>query len=75
VEQGHPEGPEVELACAGGVLDGSPPALGPLIVNGTPLPSGREGGDYVGADKDRDELVASRGAGGAGRDLGFEISE
>jgi hypothetical protein len=75
VEQRHPERPEVELTPAAGVLDRSPLTLGPLIVNGAPLPSGSEGRGSFSADKDRDELVASGGAGGAGRDLGFEVSE
>jgi hypothetical protein len=75
VEHGDPEGPEVELTCAAGVLDGSPSALCPLVVNRIPLSSGREGRCDFGADKDRDELVASRGTGGASRDLGFEVSK
>jgi hypothetical protein len=39
VEHGHSEGPEVELAGARGVLDHSPSAFRPPVINVAPLRS------------------------------------
>jgi hypothetical protein len=75
VEQGHTVWPEVELTCAGGVLDGSSPAVRPLVVNTAPLPFGCQGQRDFRADKHGNELVASCDASTACRDVSFKVAE